>query len=252
MNDEQLLRYSRHVLLPEIDVAGQERLLGARVLVVGVGGLGSPVAMYLAASGVGTLILADGDTVDLSNLQRQIVHSTPDIGRPKVESARARLAALNPEVSVRTLDRALDARSLPEAIAGADLVVDATDNFRSRFAVNAACVRAGRPLVSGAAIRFEGQVTTVLPGSDAPCYRCLYDEATPDAAETCSETGVAAPLLGIIGSVQALEALKVLTGAGRPLAGRLLCLDGLTMQWRCLRYRRDPHCPVCGESAARG
>lgn len=244
MNDEQLLRYSRHILLPEIDVAGQERLLAAKVLVIGLGGLGSPVSMYLAASGVGQMVLVDFDQVDLSNLQRQIVHATADLHRPKVESARSRLLALNPEIAVTALPQALEEAELAEQLSSVDVVVDATDNFASRFAINAACVRAGKPLVSGAAIRFEGQVAVFGNGAESPCYRCLYDDAD-GAAETCTQTGVLAPLLGVIGSIQAMETVKILAGLGAGLDGRLLLLDGLRMEWTSVRLRRDPQCPVC-------
>lgn len=247
MDDHRLLRYSRQILLPEIDIGGQQRLLESAVAVFGLGGLGSPVALYLAAAGVGRLVLVDFDEVELSNLQRQIIHLTADLGRPKVESARDRLRALNPEVRVDTVPRLLASAALDELIEGVDLVVDCTDNFPTRFGLNAACWRARKPLVSGAAIRFEGQVSVYFPGQgDSPCYRCLYDDG-PGTTETCSQTGVVAPLLGIIGSVQALETIKVLTGIGEPLTGRLLVLDGLRMEWRNLRFKRAPDCPVCGQ-----
>lgn len=244
MNDEQLLRYSRHIMLPEIDVAGQERLLSSRVLLIGLGGLGSPVSMYLAAAGVGQLVLVDYDRVELSNLQRQIVHATPDLQRPKVESARDRLLALNPDIAVTMLPQSLDDAGLDEQVQTADIVVDATDNFASRFAINAACVRAGKPLVSGAAVRFEGQVAVFGNGADSPCYRCLYNDDVV-AAETCTQNGVLAPLLGVIGSIQAMETLKILAGLPAGLDGRLLLLDGLRMEWTRVQLRRDPHCPVC-------
>ncbi|MSQ69501.1 MAG: molybdopterin-synthase adenylyltransferase MoeB [Gammaproteobacteria bacterium] len=247
MDDQRLLRYSRQILLPEIDISGQQRLLESAVAVFGLGGLGSPVALYLAAAGVGRLVLVDFDEVELSNLQRQIIHLTADLGRPKVESARDRLRALNPEVRVDTVPRLLASAALDELIEDVDLVVDCTDNFPTRFGLNAACWRARKPLVSGAAIRFEGQVSVYFPGQgDSPCYRCLYDDG-PGTTETCSQTGVVAPLLGIIGSVQALETIKVLTGIGEPLTGRLLVLDGLRMEWRNLRFKRAPDCPVCGQ-----
>ena len=245
MNDDQLLRYSRQIMLPQIGIEGQERLMESRVMVLGLGGLGSPVAMYLAAAGVGELVLVDFDRVDLTNLQRQVVHGTGRIGMPKVESARQTLVELNPEIQVETIDRKLEDTALQQQVARADLVVDASDNFATRFALNAACVAAGKPLVSGAAIRMEAQVT-VFPGTPAgPCYRCLYPEdGTVD--ETCSANGVLAPLVGIIGSLQALEAIKLLTGAGTPLVGRLLLLDALDMEWRSIKLRPDPECPVCG------
>jgi len=245
MDDARLLRYSRQILLPEIDITGQRKLLAASVAIFGLGGLGSPIALYLAAAGVGRLVLIDFDTVELSNLQRQIIHLTRDLGRPKVESAREKLLALNPEIRVEVETRVLDGDALDAVVAGVDLVLDGTDNFPTRFGLNAACLRQRRPLVSGAAIRFEGQVSVYFPGQgESPCYRCLYDDGA-GTDETCAQTGVVAPLLGIIGSVQALEALKVLAGIGTPLTGRLLVFDGLQMEWRSLRFKRDPRCPVC-------
>ncbi len=245
MNDDQLLRYSRQIMLPMVGVEGQERLLGARVLVVGLGGLGSPVAIYLAAAGVGTLVVADFDAVDLSNLQRQILHTSERIGMPKVDSARRALEAINPQVKIEGFKGSIDADTLPALLAGVDAVVDGCDNFATRFAVNEACFRAGVPLISGAAIRTEGQVS-VFPGRPGgPCYQCLYPR---DGAldETCTATGVLAPVVGIVGSIQATETLKILTGAGDPLRGRLLLLDALTMEFRTLRLPADPHCPICG------
>jgi adenylyltransferase/sulfurtransferase len=247
MNDDQLLRYSRQIMLPAIGIEGQERLLASRVLIIGLGGLGSPVAMYLAAAGVGHLVLVDFDRVDLSNLQRQIAHTTDRIGEPKVASARESLLALNPECRVETIDQMLEDEALAAEVAKADLVIDCCDNFATRFAINAACVAAETPLVSGAAIRMEGQVSVFNGQPGGPCYRCLYsDEGTED--ETCSENGVLAPLVGIIGSVQATEAIKVLTGAGETLSGRLLILDALRMEWRNLKLKADPNCPVCGKA----
>lgn len=245
MNDDQLLRYSRQILLPEFGTEAQDRLLAARVLIVGAGGLGSPVALYLAAAGVGTLVIADPDTVDVSNLQRQILHGEGDIGRAKVCSARDRLAALNPATSVITLEQRLDGVALAEQVAVADLVVDASDNFTTRYAVNSACVAARTPLVSGAAIRMEGQVAVFRPDlPDSPCYRCLYREGV-EAEQTCADNGVLAPVVGVVGSMQALEAIKVLTGIGESLCGRLLVLDAKRMEIRTLKLRRDPECPVC-------
>jgi len=245
MDDRELLRYSRQILLSDIDVEGQERLLASSVLVIGLGGLGSPVAMYLAAAGVGRLVLVDHDQVELSNLQRQIVHATADIKRPKVESARDRLHALNPHTRIETVAARLEVADFDQLMPSVDVVVDATDNFASRFAINSACVRHAKPLVSGAAIRFEGQVTVFHPGSaDSPCYRCLYPDQG-GVGETCAQNGVVAPLLGIIGSVQAMETLKVLLGIGRDLTGRLLLLDALAMEWHSMRFRRDPRCPEC-------
>jgi len=245
MNDEQLLRYSRQIMLPQFGYEGQQRLLDAHVAVIGAGGLGSPVAMYLAAAGVGRLTIADHDVVDLSNLQRQILHDSRDIGRPKVESARDRLQALNADVTVIPLQAHIEQQQLQPLVAQADAVVDASDNFATRFAVNAACVASGTPLVSGAAIRLEGQLSVFEPArADSPCYRCLYREGEePD--QTCTDNGVLAPVVGIIGSLQALETLKLLTGIGTTLCGRLLLFDGLYQEWRSVRLRKDPHCPVC-------
>jgi len=250
MNDLQLLRYSRQIMLPRMDIAGQQRLMQSHALIIGLGGLGSPVAMYLAAAGVGQLTLVDFDAVDLSNLQRQIVHSHNDIGRAKVDSAADTLHALNPEININTLDKKLTDEALVQAVQQADVVIDACDNFATRFAINRACVDTHTPLVSGAAIRLEGQVS-VFPNAadedaDTPCYRCLYDDI-PEAEARCSETGVLAPVVGIIGSIQATEAIKLLSGLGTPLAGRLLTLDASTLEFREIRLRRDPQCPVCGK-----
>ncbi|MFC3606883.1 molybdopterin-synthase adenylyltransferase MoeB [Stutzerimonas tarimensis] len=246
LDDQELLRYSRQILLPQIDVEGQLRLKQSRVLIVGLGGLGSPVALYLAAAGVGELHLADFDRVDLSNLQRQVLHDSPAIGLGKAESARRRLAAINPQIRLLTLETALDAGSLSAAVAAVDLVLDCSDNFATRAAVNAACVQARVPLVSGAAIRLEGQLSVFDPRlPDSPCYHCLYG-AGSEAELTCSEAGVAGPLVGLVGSLQALEALKLLAGFGEPMIGRLLLVDGLSTRFRELRVRRDPGCAVCG------
>jgi molybdopterin/thiamine biosynthesis adenylyltransferase len=244
MNDAELLRYSRQIMLPQVDIAGQEKLLSANVLVVGLGGLGSPIALYLAAAGVGHLILADHDTVDLSNLQRQIAHQTTSVGKTKVESAAATVHAINPDTRVTTICERLTGDSLTKAIAGADLVLDGTDNFLVRYAINDACFAAGKPLVSGAAIRMEGQVGVFDPRvPDSPCYRCLYPSGD-DQALNCSENGVAAPLVGIIGTVQAMEAFKLITGIGTSLVGYVLYLDAMAMQWHKLRLRRNPSCPI--------
>ncbi len=244
MTNDQLLRYSRQTLLPGFGIEGQERLLASSVLVVGLGGLGSPVAMYLAAAGVGRLLLADFDAVDLSNLQRQILHTSERIGMPKADSARIALQALNPEVELVSVKCSLTADLIPDLLSEVDLVVDGSDNFATRFAVNAACVAARVPLVSGAAIRMEGQVSAFSGQPGDPCYRCLYP-SHGSVEETCSAHGVLAPLVGIIGSVQATEALKILVGLGTPLFGRLLLLDGSKMEWRSLRLPVDPACPVC-------
>lgn len=250
MNDQALLRYSRHILLPQIGIEGQEKLRAARVLVLGAGGLGSPAALYLASAGVGTLVLADGDTVDLTNLQRQILHCTAAIGQPKVVSGVATLAALNPECQVIPLqERLVDVR-LDEEVAAAAVVLDCSDNFATRHAVNSACVKHGKPLVSGAAIRFDGQVAVFdVRQADAPCYHCLFPEAEDVEEVRCATMGVFAPITGIIGAVQAAEALKILIGCGEPLAGRLLLLDGLAMEWRSIAVPRDPACPVCCQRA---
>jgi len=248
MTDDDLLRYSRQILLPQFGIEGQERLRESSVLVVGLGGLGSPVALYLAAAGVGRLLLADFDRVDLSNLQRQILHTTDRIGLAKTESARRALQAIAPSVELIPVEVPLTSETLPELVGDVDLVVECSDNFATRFAVNAACRAARVPLVSGAAIRLEGQVTAFSGQPGGPCYRCLYpDEGTID--ETCTANGVLAPLVGIIGSIQAAEAIKILTGLGAPLFGRLLLLDAARMEWREVRLRPDPACPVCAESA---
>ncbi|MEM8769565.1 MAG: molybdopterin-synthase adenylyltransferase MoeB [Pseudomonadota bacterium] len=246
LSDEQLLRYSRQIMLPDVDVAGQEALLDATVLVVGLGGLGSPVALYLAAAGVGKLILTDDDAVDLSNLQRQVVHGQADIGASKVASAAATLRAINPEVQLELIPERLTGMTLDAAVRRATVVVDATDNFATRFELNAACVAARVPMVSGAAIRWEGQVAVFDPRqADSPCYRCLYAEGD-DGALNCSESGVIAPLVGVIGTCQALETIKVITGVGETLTGLVLYFDGKRMEWRRLRLPKDPNCPVCG------
>ncbi len=245
MNDDQLLRYSRQIMLPAVGIEGQQHLLNARVLVVGLGGLGSPVAMYLAAAGVGTLVVADFDAVDLSNLQRQILHSSERIGMPKVDSAVQGLAALNPEVRIQGYKGSINEDTLPDLLCGVDAVVDGCDNFATRFAVNEACFRAGIPLISGAAIRTEGQVTVFSGKPGGPCYQCLYPR-DGSVDETCAANGVLAPVVGIIGSIQAAEVLKVLTGAGEPLYGRLLLMDAMTMEFRSVRLPSDPSCPVCG------
>jgi molybdopterin-synthase adenylyltransferase len=248
MNDEQLLRYSRQMMLPEIDAAGQQRLAEARVLVIGLGGLGSPAAIYLAAAGVGHLVLVDDDDVDLSNLQRQILYRTADIGRPKIEAAHEHLRALNPDIRIDVVGERLTEESLGDEFARADLVLDCCDNFQTRFAINAASVTRRIPLVSAAAIRFEAQITVFDPRrDDSPCYRCLYGDAA-DLDETCTANGVIAPLLGIVGSVQAMEAMKLLMHIGQPLVGRLLLLDAMIMQWHSAVLPKDPNCPVCNHA----
>jgi len=232
-------------MLGDVDIEGQQRWLDSRVLILGLGGLGSPVAMYLAAAGIGHLVLVDDDQVEMTNLQRQIAHTTASIGQSKVESAAATLAQINPDIEVTTRDERLDETALMEQVAKVDLVVDCTDNFTTRFMLNRACVAHKKPLVSGAAIRMEGQISVYHPGVEgSPCYQCLYKEGE-DEALTCSEAGVLSPLVGIIGSMQALEALKVLASIGTPLIGRLLLLDAKNMEWRSLKLRPDPECPIC-------
>ncbi len=247
MTDDDLLRYSRHILLEEVGVEGQERITAARALVIGAGGLGSPVALFLASAGVGHLTLVDADVVDLTNLQRQIAHNMERLGQPKVQSAREAILALNPGIEVRALAQRADAALLDTLLPQADVVLDCTDNFATRHAINAACVRHGVPLVSGSAIRFDGQVAVFDPrDAQAPCYACLFPPQQQFEETRCATMGVFAPLVGVIGSLQAAEALKLLAGAGTPLTGRLLMLDGLRMEWNEIRVPRDAGCPVCG------
>jgi len=251
MTDEQLLRYSRHILLPEIGIEGQERLLTSSALIIGAGGLGSPVALYLAAAGVGTITLADGDAVDLTNLQRQILHTTQSLGEPKAASGRAALAKINPEVSVVAVQHRLEGEELNRLVAAASVVLDCTDNFATRHAINRACVRHRKPLVSGAAVRFDGQVSVFdLRDDSSPCYHCLFPENAELEEVRCAVMGVFAPVTGIIGTIQAAEALKLLAGAGETLKGRLLILDALAMQWRTIGLARDPACGVCARVTA--
>ncbi|RLA48862.1 MAG: molybdopterin-synthase adenylyltransferase MoeB [Gammaproteobacteria bacterium] len=245
MNDEQLMRYNRQILLHDFDVAGQERLQRSRVLVVGLGGLGCPAALYLAAAGVGELLLADGDDVELSNLQRQIAHGDDDIGTNKAQSVAAAIGALNHEVKLEVIPRALVEDSMPELVEKVDLVVDTTDNYPVRFALNRACIAARVPLVSGAAVRTEGQVAVFDPVRGGPCYRCLYASDDAATALSCSESGVLAPLVGVIGSLQAMEALKLLSGFGETLRGKLLLLDLRTMDIRQLTLPPRAGCPDC-------
>lgn len=254
MTDDQLLRYARHILLQDIGIEGQERLLASHALVIGAGGLGSPVALYLGSAGVGRLTIVDHDTVDVTNLQRQIAHDLASVGQPKAESAKARIASLNPDVQVQAVTQRADAALLDTLVPLADVVLDCTDNFSTRHAVNAACVRHHKPLVSGAAIGFDGQVSVydTRPGPDGsnpsrgPCYACLFGGEQAFEEVACATMGVFAPLVGIIGTVQAAEALKLLTGVGRSLAGRLLMLDGRSMQWDEIAIARQPGCSVCG------
>jgi molybdopterin-synthase adenylyltransferase len=250
MDDTQLLRYSRHILLSELGVDAQQRFGESHALIVGIGGLGNPVAQFLAAAGVGTLTLIDADRVDLTNLQRQILFDTGAVGRPKVEAAAARIAAVNPEVRVVQLADRVGLAALAPLAAAADVVVDCTDNFATRHAVNRACVTAKKPLVSGAAIRFDGQIAVFDARDPAnPCYHCLFGEGDEFEETRCATMGVFAPLVGIVGATQAAEALKLLAPAGRSLAGRLLLIDALTMEWRELTVVKDPACPVCGMAA---
>jgi molybdopterin/thiamine biosynthesis adenylyltransferase len=247
MDDDQLLRYSRHVLLDEIGIEGQRRLLDSHALVIGAGGLGSPVALYLGTAGVGRLTLVDHDTVDVTNLQRQIAHNLSRVGQPKADSARASIAAINPDVQVRALRQRADAARLAQWVAEADVVLDCSDNFATRHAVNAACVHARKPLVSGAAIGLDGQISVYdTRTAAAPCYACLFPPDVAFEEVACATMGVFAPLVGIIGTMQAAEALKLLAGVGTSLAGRLLMLDARTMHWEEVRLARQPHCPVCG------
>jgi adenylyltransferase/sulfurtransferase len=248
MNDDRLMRYKRHLMLPQLDMAGQQKLLDSKVLVIGAGGLGSPVLLYLAAAGIGYLTFYDPDTVEVSNLQRQVLHDSGQLGRAKSDSARERLNAINPDVHLTAVAESLEGDALTVQVAAADLVVDCSDNFTTRFAVNRACVAQSRPLVSGAVIRMEGQVS-VFKGhlDDAPCYRCLYREDEYND-ETCTSSGVLGPVVGIIGSIQATEAIKLLAGIGTDLCGRLLLLDAEVMRFNEIRLKKDPACPVCSAS----
>jgi molybdopterin/thiamine biosynthesis adenylyltransferase len=247
MNDQELLRYSRHILLPELGIEGQERIRAARVLIIGAGGLGSPAAYYLAAAGVGTLVLADHDAVDLTNLQRQILHATESIGESKAQSGARTLHRINPDVRMIPLETRLEGERLDMEIAAVDVVLDCSDNFATRHAVNRACIHHRRPLVAGAAVRFDGQVTVFdLRGDDSPCYACIFPEDAAPEEVRCAVMGVFAPLTGIVGTIQAAEALKLLAGLGEPLVGRLIILDALAMEFRSIRVRRDPECSVCG------
>ncbi len=250
MNDEQLLRYSRHILLPQLGIEGQEKFRAAHALIIGAGGLGSPAALYLAAAGLGALTICDPDAVDLTNLQRQIVHRGDAIGLPKAESARNTLASINPEVKVNAFRERVAGARLNELVRLADVVLDCSDNFATRHEVNRACVAAGKPLVSGAGVRFDGQIAVFdLRDAASPCYHCLFPDVGDDPDMRCAVMGVFAPLTGIIGSMQAAEALKLLAGLGVSLSGRLLLLDALTMDWRAVRLARDPACAVCSGRA---
>jgi molybdopterin/thiamine biosynthesis adenylyltransferase len=247
MDDAQLLRYSRHILLTELGIDAQAKFAAAHALIVGAGGLGNPAAQFLAAAGVGTLTLCDADTVDLTNLQRQILFATTDVGAPKVAAAMARLQAINPEVRIATVATRVGPAELAPLVNAADVVLDCSDNFATRHAVNRACVDARKPLVSGAAIRFDGQVSVFDPRDPAsPCYHCLFGEGEEIEETRCATMGVFAPLVGIIGTTQAAEALKLIAGVGETITGRLLLLDAWSMRWREVSIARDPACPVCG------
>lgn len=247
MNDNQLLRYSRHILLPQIGYEGQDKLVNSHALIVGAGGLGSPAELYLAAGGVGKLTICDFDVVDLTNLQRQIIHTTRSVGIKKAISAQQTIHELNPDVEVRTVCERLTEDSLQALVAEADVVLDCTDNFATRYALNRVCVKLRKPLVSGAAINFEGQVTVFdMRADDSPCYHCLFPEIGNEEGLRCAESGVFSPLVGIIGTTQAAEAMKLLMGIGQSLQGRLLLLDALHMEWRSLKLAKDPACKVCG------
>lgn len=246
--DDQLERYSRHLILKEIGVRGQKKLLAARVLVIGAGGLGSPAAMYLAAAGIGTIGIIDDDVVDLSNLQRQIIHGTGNVGMPKVESAAETVTSINPDVTVKPYHIRVSAGNIAELIAGYDVIVDAADNFSTKFLINDACVLAGKPYIYGGALRFEGQLMTYVPGR-GPCYRCIFRDM-PAAGEvpSCKEAGVLGAVVGVIGSMQAVEAVKLILGVGKPLTARLMTFDALAMTCRAVPLpEREPDCPVCGE-----
>lgn len=247
MDDQQLLRYSRHILLPEIGIEGQEKLIGAHALIIGAGGLGSPAALFLAASGVGTLTICDNDTVDLTNLQRQILHRTASIGKNKVDSARAAIADINPNVHVNNFKERIEADRMSQLVAHADVILDCSDNFNTRYALNRACLQHKKPLVSGAAVKFSGQVSVFdFRQKDSPCYHCLYPESSENEDTRCAELGIFAPLVGIIGSLQAGEALKLLLGKGTTLCGKLLLMDALHSSLRTVKLSRDVNCPVCG------
>jgi molybdopterin/thiamine biosynthesis adenylyltransferase len=248
MNDEELLRYSRHILLDDFDISGQEALKNASILLVGAGGLGCPAAMYLAASGIGAMTIADDDCVDITNLQRQIAHTTNDVGSKKIESLAHTLRAINPHCVVNILPVRLQGSALQEQVECADIVVDCSDNFSTRLAINSACVASHTPLVSGAAIRYEGQVAVFNRTPESPCYACLYGADSGEENLSCSESGIFAPLVGVIGSMQAAEVLKILTGIGAALDGRLLLCDIRDMEWRTLKLKKDAYCSVCGVS----
>ncbi len=246
MNDHELLRYSKQIMLPQIDIEGQQKINDSKMLIIGMGGLGSPTALYLAAAGVGHIVIADFDQVELSNLQRQIIHSTSDIGDDKVNSAKAKLLELNPNITVTVANEIIHSDNLASLIKDVDIVLDGTDNFESRFEINKACVECHKPLISAAVIRFEGQIS-VFKGYevDQPCYQCLYSEQG-DSRESCVENGVLAPVAGLVGTIQALQAIKVLLGLGEQLCGELLLIDGLDLSFRKVKIVKEPECPICG------
>ncbi len=249
MNDDQLLRYSRHILLPQIGILGQEKLTRSRVLIVGLGGLGSPVAMYLAASGIGELVICDNDNVDLTNLQRQTIHNTETIGISKVQSATKAIAKINPEITVVPVQEYVDEKKLQKIVKEVDIVVDASDNFATRHTINQVCVTYKKPLVSGAAIRFNGQISVFnLTNNASPCYHCLFSKDGSNEDMHCATMGVFSPLVGAIGCMQAMETIKILLNIGTTLNGRLMLLDGLTMEWRSIKLNKDPECTICGIS----
>lgn len=248
MNDSQLLRYSRHILLPQVEYAGQEKLTQSHALIIGAGGLGSPVALYLAASGLGQLTICDFDEVDLTNLQRQIMHTTQSIGINKAVSAQQALYEVNPEVEVNTVETKATEAELTKLVKAADVVIDCSDNFATRYAINRACFSEKKPLVSGAAVRFEGQITVFdFRNETSPCYHCLFPDTGDDQELRCADNGVFSPLVGMIGTAQAAEALKCLMNIGETLQGRLMLLDALTAEWRTIKLARDPACSVCGQ-----
>lgn len=249
MNDQQLLRYSRHILLDEMGVEAQERLLASRALIIGAGGLGSPAALYLAAAGVGRIVLADGDQVDTTNLQRQILHRADRVDQPKADSGRQSMLEINPDIDIQAINHRLEKQDLEDWVAQSDVVLDCCDNFATRHAVNRACVKHRVPLVSGAAIRFDGQLAVFDSRSpESPCYHCLFPDGTDVEDIRCAVMGVFAPLTGIIGTMQAAEALKIAGGFGKPITGKLQLLDGRTMEWNEIRVPRDPACAVCADT----
>lgn len=247
LNDEQIERYSRHIILKDIGVEGQQKIIAGRVLIIGAGGLGAPAALYLAAAGVGTIGIVDGDAVDLTNLQRQVIHFTPDVGRAKTDSAKEKMKLINPAVEVVTYKERATAENISGIVKNYDFVIDGTDNFPAKFLINDACVLAGKPFSHGGILRFDGQTTTYVPGG--ACYRCVFrSPPPPDAVPTCSQAGVLGAVAGMLGTIQAAEALKFLTGRGKLLSGRLLIFNAFTMDFRIVHFRRDDECPVCGDS----